>query len=148
MADPGIKPFAGRVTRLAEAPLIAADMFSPAQIAGLQPDALANINGPSILRMPDWAAGRRGTFHMYFAHHKGRSIRMAWADDLAGPWQMHPDPVLALADSLFEPENPPPDPALPQPDWVAGLKGDYLYAHINSPDVHIDAASGPERGGW
>ena len=77
MADPGIKPFAGRVTRLAEAPLIAAEMFSPAQIAGLEPDALANINGPSILRMPDWATGRRGTFHMYFAH-KGRSIRMAW----------------------------------------------------------------------
>ena len=62
-------------------------------------------------------------------------ISMSWDD-------------LALADSLFEPENPPPDPALPQPDWVAGLKGDYLYAHITSPDVHIDAASGPERGGW
>jgi hypothetical protein len=92
------------------------------------------------------AAGRRGTFHMYFAHHKGRSIRMAWADDLAGPWRMHPDPVLALADSLFEPEDPPPDPALPQPDWVAGLKGDYLYAHIASPDVHIDAASRARKG--
>ena len=63
MADPGIKPFAGTVTRLTETPLIAANMFSPAQIAGLEPDALANINGPSILRMPDWATGRRGTFH-------------------------------------------------------------------------------------
>ena len=60
MTDPGIKPFTGRVTRPTEAPPIAADMFSPAQIAGLEPDALANINGPSILRMPDWAAGRRG----------------------------------------------------------------------------------------
>ncbi len=142
-AGPDIRPFTGRVTRLTDdrggGPLIAADMFTPSEIAGLEPDALANINGPSLVRMPDWAAGRRGTFHLYFGHHKGRSIRLAYADDLAGPWRMHPDPVLALADSLFEPVDPPFDPALPQPDWVAGLKGDYLYAHIASPDVHIDA---------
>ena len=139
-ADPDIRPFTGSVTRLSDTALIAADMFTRDEIAGLEPDALANINGPSVLRMPDWAAGAQATFHMYFAHHKGRSIRLAYADRLDGPWRMHPDPVMPLASSLFVPSDPPFDPALPAPDWVAGLKGDYLYAHVASPDVHIDAA--------
>ena len=144
--DPDIPAFTGTVTRLTPGPLIAADLFGPAEIAGLEPDALANINGPSVVRMPDWAAGRRGRYHLYFGHHKGKSIRLAYADDLAGRWRMHPDPVLHLADSFFEPEDPPFDPSLPQPHWVAGLKGDYLYAHIASPDVHVDD-DGPDDDG-
>ena len=51
---------------------------------------------------------------------------------------MHPDPVIPLADSLFEPEDPAPDPTLTAPDWVNALGGDYLYAHVASPDAHID----------
>ncbi|MCH2331985.1 MAG: hypothetical protein MK312_10695, partial [Roseibacillus sp.] len=27
---------------------------------------------------------------------------------------------------------------MPEPDWVDALDGDYLYAHVASPDVHID----------
>ena len=127
--DPDIPTFTGTVTRLTDGPLI----------AGLEPGALANINGPSLLRMPDWVLGRRGAYHLYFAHHKGKSIRLAYADDLAGPWRMHPDPVLHVADSHFEPEDPAFDASLPPPEWAAGLKGDYLYAHVASPDVHVDA---------
>jgi len=134
-----VPAFTGTVTRLTDTPLVAADMFPAAAIRGLEPDALANINGPSVLRMPDWAAGKQATLHMYFGHHKGRSIRLAYADRLAGPWAMHPDPVMPLATSLFEPEDPLPDPALTAPDWVDALGGDYLYAHVASPDVHIDA---------
>ena len=136
--DPNIPAFAGSVTRLGTAPLIAETLFGRSEIAGLEPDALANINGPSLVRMPDWAAGRRGAYHLYFAHHKGKSIRLAHADELAGPWRMHPDPVLHVAESRFEPEDPVHDPSLPPPEWAAGLKGDYLYAHVASPDVHID----------
>ena len=99
--DPEIPAFTGTVTRLTDGPLIAESLFGRSEIAGLEPDALANINGPSLLRMPDWAPGRRGAYHLYFAHHKGRSIRLAHANDLAGPWRMHPDPVLHVADSLF-----------------------------------------------
>ena len=73
--DPDIPTFTGTVTRLTDGPLI----------AGLEPGALANINGPSLLRMPDWVLGRRGAYHLYFAHHKGKSIRLAYADDLVGP---------------------------------------------------------------
>lgn len=72
--DNSIPPFTGTVTRLTNTPLIAAGMFPPAAIAGLEPDALANINGPSVLRMPDWAAGKQAALHMYSGHHKGKSL--------------------------------------------------------------------------
>ena len=59
--------------------------------------------------------------------------------EIAGPWRMHPDPVLHVADSRFETEDPVYDPSPPAPEWAAGLKGDYLYAHVASPDVHVAA---------
>ena len=136
--DKSIPGFTGTVTRLTDTPLVAAGMFAPATLAGLEPDALANINGPSVLRMPHWATGKQAALHMYFGHHKGKSLRLAYADRLEGPWAMHPDPIISLADSLFEPEDPAPDPTLPEPDWVGALGGDYLYAHVASPDAHID----------
>ena len=29
---------------------------------------------------------------------------------------------------------------MPESDWVDALDGDYLFAHVASPDVHIDEA--------
>ena len=129
--DPSIPAFTGTVTRLTDTPLVAAGMFASAALAGLEPDALANINGPFLLRMPDWAAEKQAAFHTYFGHHKGKSLRLAYANRLEGPWAMHPDPVIPLANSLFAPEDP-------APDWVDALGGDYLYAQVASPDAHID----------
>ena len=83
--DPDIRPFTGNITRLTDGPLIAESLFGRSEIAGLEAGALANINGPSLLLMPDWAQERRGAYHLYFAHHKGKSIRLAHADDLTGP---------------------------------------------------------------
>jgi hypothetical protein len=75
----------------------------------------SNINGPSLIRVPDWIdnPGAPGRDYLYFAHHDGRYIRLACSDDLAGPWRIYTPGVLPLRDSLF-----------------AG--------HIASPDVHID----------
>ena len=72
-----------------------------------------NVNGPSLIRVPDWIERPLGRYYLYFAHHDGRYIRLAYADDLHGPWQIHEPGVLPLADSHF-----------------AG--------HIASPDVHVD----------
>ncbi|TIO99576.1 MAG: hypothetical protein E5X72_32940, partial [Mesorhizobium sp.] len=38
-----------------------------------------NINGPSLISMPDWAPGRLGAYHLYFADHGGSYIRLAYA---------------------------------------------------------------------
>ncbi|MFW5744524.1 MAG: hypothetical protein ACOC2D_14705 [Spirochaetota bacterium] len=75
-----------------------------------------NINGPSLIRVPDWAPGRLGRYYLYFAHHSGDFIRLAVADHIAGPWRVHSPGVMDLA--------------------VSGFTG-----HIASPDVHVDEAN-------
>lgn len=72
-----------------------------------------NINGPSLIRVPDWVAHPLGRYYLYFAHHDGRYIRLAYADDLTGPWRMHAPGVLGLEQARF-----------------AG--------HVASPDAHVD----------
>ena len=33
-----------------------------------------NINGPSLIGMPDWAPGRLSAYYLYFADHGGSHI--------------------------------------------------------------------------
>ncbi|MGH7659472.1 MAG: hypothetical protein ACRENA_00965 [Vulcanimicrobiaceae bacterium] len=73
----------------------------------------SNINGPSLIRVPDWMPSRLGRYYLYFAAHSGTYIRLAYADELHGPWRMHEPGVLPLSSSLFT-------------------------DHIASPDVHVD----------
>lgn len=72
-----------------------------------------NINGPSLLRVPDWLPNPLGRYYLYFAHHQGESIRLAYANELAGPWTVYSPGTLRL-------ELTP------------------CYHHIASPDMHID----------
>ncbi len=72
-----------------------------------------NVNGPSLIRVPDWIASSLGRYYLYFAHHDGRHIRLAFADAVHGPWRVHEPGVLPLERSGF-----------------AG--------HVASPDVHVD----------
>ena len=104
--------------------------------AGLSPTLGDNINGPSLVRRPDWAQGP-GRYLLYFAHHMGRHIRLAFADDLRGPWTVHEPGVLPLNSTPLCQTRPPG----PQPDWAAALGVDGLYPHLASPDVHVDHAA-------
>lgn len=72
-----------------------------------------NINGPSVIRVPEWVDSPLGTYYLYFAHHRGSFIRMAFADHPEGPWTLYDGGVLHLSDT----------PALD---------------HIASPDVLVD----------
>lgn len=96
-----------------------------------------NINGPSMIRAPGWAARPLGRYYLYFADHRGRFIRLAHADQLVGPWRIHAAGCLELSESRFCVERPAPD--RPTPEWAEGQ--DSLYPHIASPDVHVE----PER---
>ncbi len=96
-----------KITRLLDAPIIRPDMDGHMG---------SNINGPSLIRTPDWLPGRLGRYYLYFGHHQGKYIRLAYADDLAGPWRTHEPGTLQLAQTPF-----------PQ--------------HIASPDVHVDEAN-------
>src|SRR5215475_8674671 len=48
-----------------------------------------NVNGPSVIRVPLWINQPLGRYYMYFAHHKGTHIRLAYADSLSGPWKIY-----------------------------------------------------------
>lgn len=87
-----------------------------------------NICNPWIVVMPPGTG--LGRYHLYFSHHKGTHLRLAWANALDGPWTVHPPGVLDLAASTF------PDEAGLD---AAGL-GDipFRYAHIASPQVIPD----------
>ena len=89
-----------RVTRLANGPIIGPH---------LHPSIGVNIQGPSLIRVPDWIEHRLGAYYLYFADHKGSYIRLAYADHLAGPWRVHPPGSLHLAQSGFL-TAPPPSP--------------------------------------
>jgi len=66
--------------RVVDRPIIAPSM--------LPVDEGESINGPSLIRVPDWVSDRLGKYYLYFAHHNGKTIRFAYADDLAGPWTL------------------------------------------------------------
>ena len=111
-----------------------------------------NVQGPSLVRVPDWVSDRLGRYYLYFADHKGDHIRLAFADALGGPWRIHRPGALALADSRFpvDPIPVPPDAPAPgsRPGFApAGTPGipdalaDATTPHVASPDVHVDEAN-------
>ncbi|MEZ4572814.1 MAG: hypothetical protein R2849_21345 [Thermomicrobiales bacterium] len=106
-----------------------------------------NIQGPSLIRVPGWVEPL-GRYYLYFADHKGRYIRLAYANNLAGPWTVHgpgslqleqshfPTEPLALSDDEFERHRRRYEEAgrrLPH-----DLRMELTTPHIASPDVHVD----------
>lgn len=95
------------VERFMNVPLITPDM--DASLEG-------NINGPSLIQAPDWLERPLGRYYLYFAHHSGKFIRLAYADRLEGPWRIFSQGTLQTEQS-------------------------HCRGHIASPDVHVDDAN-------
>jgi hypothetical protein len=106
-----------RVERLLDRPIIVPDMDG--RMGG-------NIAGPSLIRVPEWIDGALGRYYLYFADHEGTYIRLAYADELTGPWRTYEPGTLRIEDSHF-PTTCPPCSGPGEP-----------YAHIASPDVRVD----------
>ena len=83
-----------RIERLLDGPIITPDMDGRMG---------SNIAGPSLIRVPDWVEHPLGRYYLYFADHRGLYIRLAYADDLAGPWTMHEPGTLQIEQSHFPP---------------------------------------------
>jgi len=111
----------GQAVRFQENPIIRPD---------LSPSIGTNINGPSLIRAPEWFEKPPGKYYLYFADHGGKFIRLAYADRLEGPWKIYEPGTLRLEETA--------------------CKG-----HIASPDVHVDDEKrvlrmyfhGPAQGG-
>ncbi|MDA0836592.1 MAG: hypothetical protein O3B01_11465 [Planctomycetota bacterium] len=83
------------------------------RLDGFEDKVGENINGPSLIRVPDWIENPLGRYYLYFAHHCDDHIRMAYSDKLEGPWKVYSPGILHLADAPG-------------------------CGHIASPDVHIE----------
>ena len=107
-----------------------------------------NIQGPSLIRCPSWIGDPLAKFYLYFADHKGTYIRLAYADDLRGPWTIHEPGSLQLADSHFPTAPPPIDRQMltrrKQQSFsnatriLHSVEKELSTPHIASPDVHVD----------
>jgi hypothetical protein len=107
-------------SRLAQNPLMTVD--TSASLGG-------NVNGPTVIRMPDWVDRPLGRYYMYFANHMGKFIRLAYADAITGPWRVYEPGVLHVRDTAFF--RPQPDPKETLADF---------YTHVASPEVFVDPA--------
>lgn len=140
----GQSPKRGATATIRAERLGAGPILSPHSHPALGP----NIQGPSLIRVPGWVTAPLGKYYLYFADHKGRYIRLAYADDLLGPWRVYEPGTLQLADSYFLTE-PPPAPAAEMAElratwdstkWSHDLLTEATTPHIASPDVHVDSA--------
>ena len=95
--------------RLGNGPIIYKDM------PGLEGELGDNIDGPSVLKAPTWLQKPLGKYYMYFGHHRGKYIRLAYADRPEGPWHIYKPGTLRL-DQM-----------------------QHCYNHVASPDALDDA---------
>lgn len=139
-----VAPASWRVERIGDAPIITPET---------DPSIGHNIQGPSLIRVPDWAPNALGRYYLYFADHKGDYIRLAYADRIEGPWKIHQPGALNLTDTPF-PHTPPPFTEQQIADYVARAKANGMDVdqfpdlakemttpHVASPDVHVDHAN-------
>jgi hypothetical protein len=89
----------------------------------------SNINGATVMRVPDWVSGALARYYLYFADHRGTYIRLALADRIEGPWRMHEPGAMELTASDF--------PIGPLDANTIDHPSDDLYCHIASPDIHV-----------
>ena len=113
----------------------------PIVSATSDPSIGVNIQGPSPIRIPDWIEDPLGKYYLYFADHKGRYIRLAYADRIEGPWSIHAPGSLHLRDSHFPTEPPPPSGEVLTSTSMKlphSSHKEFSTPHIASPDVLID----------
>ena len=66
----------------------------------------SNIQGPSLVKAPKWLKNPLAKYYLYFADHKGDRIKLAYANDLIGPWKVLLGGTLQLKNSYFLTEKP------------------------------------------
>ena len=80
---------------------------------GMSASLGGNVNGPSLIPAPSWLSDQLGKYYLYFAHHAGSFIRLAYSNHLEGPWNIYEPGTLHIEQS-------------------------HCYNHVASPDVHVD----------
>ena len=113
-------------------PIIDQDLFDDLGVE----DEGDNINGPSLIRIPDWIspanrANPSAVYYLYFGDHVGDYIRMAWAENITGPWHLYQVGSNVARGSRGVLDNGGRD--------INVGNGIVIEEnHLASPDVHVD----------
>ena len=94
----------------------------------LEQEIGSNINGPSLIKVPDWIEDSLGKYYLYFADHKGDRIKLAYSNKLEGQWKILSGGTLKLENSYFLNEKP-------------SMPHDFNIKHIASTDAHVVAVN-------
>jgi hypothetical protein len=112
--------------------------------AGIVDDGF-NINGPTVISVPTWVKSRAhpsARYYMYFSHHEGAYVRLAWAASLGGPWTLYNcghDRVEGRSGrGAFDLDQLSEDRRKMQSGLRLGSDTTWRGMHVASPDVHID----------
>lgn len=113
-------------------PIIDQQMFAD---AGVRSEG-ENINGPSLIRIPDWIsrsnrAHPSAVYYFYFGDHVGDYIRMAWAEEVTGPWHLYQSGSRVPIGDRGVLDNGRRDINLSNRIVIE-------ENHLASPDVHVD----------
>jgi hypothetical protein len=128
-------------------------VITPAMLSG---DDGENINGPSLIKVPGWIKNPLGKYYLYFANHEGKYIRLAYSNNIKGPWKIYNSGTLKMTDCIcnFRSENLSKLPHIASPDVLIddGKKEIAMYFHCpvhtggadsiqNYPQVSLRATS-------
>ena len=146
-ATPGIDPI------IDESTFVAVNSTSQANARfnkSSLPAGSSNINGPTVIRVPDWipVAQRvhpKAKYYLYFGHHIGHDIRMAWSDSLTGNWSLFnsgngPDRAWGSQGNNTGAQTPRSGVLSIVGGQLAAKVGSKVIAtnHISSPEVLVD----------
>lgn len=131
-SEPGIT--IPRLLRLGESPIVTGAM--------LPGEDGASINGPSLVKVPEWVENPLGRYYLYFSHHAGKYLRLACADQLEGPWKIVDGGVMPLSAQTAVTDHI----ASPQVVIDETARRFYLYYHGVNPNPAAKVG-GDEEGG-
>lgn len=87
-----------------------------------------NLMFPTLVHVPDWAAGKLGKYYLYAsAHHGNNSLMLFYSDRLEGPYRAY---YTEYAGSLGT-----------RNVSILPMEESIMNHHIAAPDVHVDAAN-------
>ena len=64
------EPLNFSVERFSEGPIVDISLSEKLTLEAQQ-EGYININGPSVISVPDWVENPLGKYYLYFAHHRG-----------------------------------------------------------------------------
>mmetsp|Transcript_2273 Transcript_2273/g.6624 ORF Transcript_2273/g.6624 Transcript_2273/m.6624 type:complete len:523 (+) Transcript_2273:93-1661(+) len=99
--------------------------------AGPMFPSVVEIGSSSALQNANQKADPKANFYLYYASHRGKCIKMAWAQFLEGPWRDYNNPTFAYGCGVM--------PLPERRKRGRGRRGTLGWDHVSAPHVLFNA---------